>query len=54
MSARIDDSIAQEQDKIDTFTIKYFSMPLSYVIYGSVGLVVITILLYLFSKKKNR
>jgi hypothetical protein len=29
-------------------------MPLSYVVYGSLGLVVITLLLYLFSKKKDR
>ncbi|HEY6506071.1 MAG TPA: LPXTG cell wall anchor domain-containing protein [Chitinophagaceae bacterium] len=29
-------------------------MPLSYVIYGSAGLVIITILIFLFSKKKNR
>jgi len=29
-------------------------MPLSYIIYGSVGVVAITLLLYLYSKKKNR
>lgn len=28
-------------------------MPLSYAIYGSLGLVLFTILLWLFSKKKN-
>ena len=29
-------------------------MPLSYVVYGSVGLVVVTMLIYLFSKKNNK
>lgn len=29
-------------------------MPLSYVIYGSLGVVIITLLLYLLTRKKNR
>jgi LPXTG-motif cell wall-anchored protein len=29
-------------------------MPLSYVVYGSLGLVIITLLLFLFSKKNKR
>lgn len=29
-------------------------MPVSYLVYGSLGMVVITLLLFLFSKKKNR
>jgi len=41
-------------DKIYTFTKKCLCMPLSYVIYGSLSIVAITIILYLFSKKKNR
>jgi hypothetical protein len=30
------------------------SMPLSYLVYGSVGFVVIAILLFIITKKKNR
>jgi hypothetical protein len=40
-------------DKIYTFTAN-INMPLSYVIYGSISIVILTILLYLFTKKKNR
>jgi len=43
---------AGEQKEL--LSIKKHNMPLSYVIYGSAGLVIITILIFLFSKKKNR
>jgi len=45
--------LPKKADKISTFT-QIICMPLSYIVYGSVTIVIITILLYLFTKRKNR
>ena len=37
-----------------TFSANMFRMPLSYVVYGSLAFVVITLVLFLVSKKKKR
>lgn len=47
--------IIQNDGLMNSFTFTpECNMPLSYLVYGSAGMLVITLLLYLFSRKKRK